>query len=220
MLKSKQSRHSFTLIELLVVIAIIAILAAMLLPALSKAREKARAISCLSNQKQMGLMFLTYADDNQDEIFPWTCDGLWWAHLLRNAGALPEQVGDSGYPQVMECPSYVMPADASKSQINNGYYQCGVSQRVSRWWNDAWRQGTIKIGTVKHPTETGWYADTKGKSNFVWNASEFHIDFRHGNRANVLFVDGHCESKVNGSIPYEGHNIGDKPYSLDVFWNN
>ncbi len=68
--KYRASRRGFTLIELLVVIAIIAILAAVLFPVFSQAREKARQAACLSNQKQIGLAFLQYAQD-YDERFPW-----------------------------------------------------------------------------------------------------------------------------------------------------
>jgi len=71
-------RFGFTLVELLVVMAIISILAAMLLPALTKAREQARSVSCRSNLKQVGLAFGMYQQDF-DEYFP-SCNNTGWAN--------------------------------------------------------------------------------------------------------------------------------------------
>ena len=100
----KNSLHTrgFTLIELLVVIAIIAILAAILFPVFAKVREKARQTSCLSNEKQIGLAFMQYTEDN-DELFPSTYYyGEGWAEIL--------------YPYVKSAAVFKCPDDNGRTQ--------------------------------------------------------------------------------------------------------
>ena len=164
---SRPIRRRFTLIELLVVIAIIAILAAMLLPALARAREKARTIACVNNVKQLSLGILMYADANQ-EHFPY-CDtsGVaatelaatpWWV-------AVPALIGNV---ESVYCPSRVRPS--STTTYHNQPYP-NPHYGMSGWLHQTANAPCGTIGKARRPSESIMLADSCHGRAEIWNIS-------------------------------------------------
>jgi len=208
----KQRRNQFTLIELLVVIAIIAILAAMLLPALNSARNRARAITCTSNLKQMGMGVLLYANDYNDLVIPvyigqYGGNDTFWSGLLPPLNPTPRSsdqfatdlAAHPGTFNVLQCPSLA----EGERPSGIGYQMNIYSSYQANWFsggddNCCWR----RISAVRQPSLFVIFMDGTNKADwgnnpYTHNAlvtSDKNIPyyFRHIKQMNVTFLDGHA----------------------------
>jgi len=195
MIRTCQKRKGpFTLIELLVVIAIIAILAAMLLPALAKAKDKALSISCINNLKQYGLGLMMYAGDNKEmtpplgwitaatPIGPFGLTGCWFCPVC--GPWISSYISDT---KVYQCP-------ATAGNIgNSGHGSYGFNCPVN----------AIKTVNAKTPSEVPSFADANchyinpannGNCGACGNTppcSRVAWD-RHGDGLNMVYMDGHA----------------------------
>ncbi len=190
----RNNQKGFTLIELLVVIAIIAILAAMLLPALSSAREAGRSAACINNLKQFGIALTLYADDN-DGKYP---DPAGW--LFDPPGSRDLTTG-AMFKYLQTQAIYMCPTDAVRPERQSRENPRGLNNfSYSINYNTSSVVGgqCFKGSRFERPSETFTFMEEDNSSPLndgyvVPNGLDI-LSYRHRDRGNVLMGDGHVET--------------------------
>ena len=200
-------KTSFTLIELLVVIAIIAILASMLLPALNQARDRAKSSACLNSLKQCVTGFLLYADDYRGVVqtHDWAGGGsgrkVWIDYVM--------PPGDPARKSAV-CPSWSPFKYTVYPMATYGSNSEGVGEADGIFFLENNFLAFLNFKALKQPSRFTVLADSLcmnpgdalyGNQSFSLTSTGWYkIHIRHGERANLAFVDGHAASHSHGDI--------------------
>jgi len=221
-MKTQKKYKNFTLIELLVVIAIIAILASMLLPALNKAREKARSITCANNLKQIGTALFMYTGDYDGGYPPsrvTTSKNPQYYMQVYLPGSKCSGISNATQAGVFWCSSDFYRA---KDKTSLSYLSYGYSYYVGDYRPDrpSWSK---KITVCRKPSNYLYFVDGYRLSgSYVTIAGSLwplninggndplldrYIDLRHNNRSNLLYLDGHVKNQGYSELAGLGTSI-------------
>lgn len=211
--RTESGRMNFTLIELLVVVAIIAIIAAMLLPALSKAREKAHTSACLNNLKQIGVGMISYADTYENwlapQYFSYPKAVYWYANIAANMGDDPGLLTDYTLlkTRIFHCQArrtWQISGGKIIPYSNNYAFNCkmGTADTSNGWY-------LVKTSMIRRPSLVIYVGDSiasgvdantgtdKSRINYGARGNAFTVSQSyvpvdiHGGSANFSFIDGH-----------------------------